>query len=430
LHDGDKGIIANIVDDTSIQNQVLNCMDSIIDMVDREINEEERAKLASKVQLVDDSRMPYTEDGRKVDILLNSSGSIRRLNTGQLYEVDINFASEEIRKKLCTLETIEEKEDLIFKYLSILNKDQYDFFYNMYKSFDVTIEANGYKVRFLDEEAKRAFIEDVEKNGFYLIKPPDSNIRYDTLKEVYNTFDFIKPLPLYIDLFGIKGKRIMRDCVVGEKYMFLLKQTSNKNFSARSTGRVNKKNLPEKSADKKNNRSSFSTSPIRIGEAYNLFSSISGRTLAEFNIFMRSSPIGRKSLKRILEAEGNPLQINKLKIKDNFTNSNADILNAYLKGMGIGLSFMTNDNDKDEIISDIIMPMKINGYVIYDSPLNKPTYVKLFKLYKDWVETNSVIESYPGQKNEIAWNSIFEMDEVKEMNVPESIIEVVKSATE
>ena len=52
--------------------------------------------------------------------------------------------------------------------------------------------------------------------------------------------------------------------VIGSKYMLVLKQTSNKNFSARSTGRLDKKGLPAKSNDKKTNLAPYNNNPIRF----------------------------------------------------------------------------------------------------------------------------------------------------------------------
>ena len=45
--------------------------------------------------------------------------------------------------------------------------------------------------------------------------------------------------------------------------MLVLKQTSNKNFSARSTGRLDKKGLPAKSNDKKTNLAPYNNNPIK-----------------------------------------------------------------------------------------------------------------------------------------------------------------------
>ena len=51
----DKGVIAKVADDPSVCDMVTDTMDSILDMLGREINDEERKKLASQIEIVHDS---------------------------------------------------------------------------------------------------------------------------------------------------------------------------------------------------------------------------------------------------------------------------------------------------------------------------------------------------------------------------------------
>ena len=144
---------------------------------------------------------------------------------------------------------------------------------------------------------------------------------------------------------------------------------------------------------------------------------ISGATLAEYNIPMRSSVLGMKSLQRILEASDNPLAIKKIKIQDNYVNANAQIAAAKLKAMGIKLIFHKDDDEVHEIEKDVIMPIHIGGYTIYDSPINKPVYNRLFDEYRKYLNACTIVEGYPGEKQDIAWKHVFEMDEFKDSSV-------------
>lgn len=327
------------------------------------------------------------------------------VNTDQLYEVELTFIAERIRQRLCKLETMQEKEDLIFKFLELLQTDQYGYFYELYNSYDKLVENNGHKLRFIDLESKRNFIEEIEKEGFYIKKTPFSNIRYDTIKRIYEAFPWIKLYDVYINRFGMK-KKMMNKMVVGEMYMYLLKQTSNKNFSARSTGRLNKKNLPEKSSDKKNNREVISTTPIKIGEAYNLFNSISGMTLAEFNIFMRSSPLGAKSLSAILGADDNPMKVSKLKVKKEYLNANALMLNAYLMALGLRLNFKCKKNNF-EVVTNNIVPIYMDGKVLYDYQSNKKYYAQLFAIKDEFLRSHTMVTSSdPLEREHMIWKTI------------------------
>lgn len=158
-------------------------------------------------------------------------------------------------------------------------------------------------------------------------------------------------------------------------------------------------------------------------------SSISGALLAEYNIFMRSSTLGRKSLKRIIETDGNPLEIKRMKVKDNYINANADIFNARLKGIGLKVKFVREGEFEPSMVEDVIMPLQIGKFTIYDTPLNKPMYNKLFTLFIKEMESISIMESYIGEKEDIVWKKVFEMDEVKKFKIPKETKEMIINAS-
>lgn len=426
---GNKGVVSGIIDTDRIDlERTLGEMLAS----NTDLSQDEIEKYTSNIQVVDDARMPYADD-RPIDLLLNSSGAIRRLNPEQLCEVETNFIGEELRKKICKTESLHEKEEMIFKFLSILSSDEECFFRKMYDSFDSELLVSRYKFKFMANDSKKAFIEDIEKNGFYIVRPPQRPILYSDVMKLYEAFPFIKPIPLYIDLFGIKHRKIIKEGICGTQYVIILKQNSNKNFSARSTFRVNRSNLPAKDITKKTNRSSYARTPVRLSEIYNLFSSISGRTLAEYNIFMRSSPIGSKSLDRILSADGNPLKIKKLKVRDNYTNSNADILNARLKSIGLAIEFSTMDDEEKRYPPDTVVPMEFNGYTIYDKWSKHHMYEDIFNLYNQVMRSTMMVESYHGQKADKAWKYVLNCDDLKKKypeDFTEDVVETVKRATE
>lgn len=418
---GCKGVISKVANTENTPNPMLTqTIDSILDMLDRPISDEEREKIAAKIEIIPDDEMPYT-DKFPIDIILNASGAIRRLNPGQIDEVDLNFQSECVREEVCKLPTLEEKADLIFEYLGMVNDAECKFFYEMYQGFDEEIQFDDHmSVIIENRKEKERFVKNIEKHGFYIRKELDRPLRYEAIKAIYERFDFIKPLPLYIDIFGTKRRRIIKDGIVGDKYMMFLKHNSNKNFSARSTFRVNRAGLPVKDTTKRDNRSQYSRSPVRIGEAYNLMDSIPGRLLAEYDIFMRSSTLGKKSLQRILEAEGNPLEIKRLELKTNYLNANAIIFENKLKAMGIGIEYVKEGIHEDMTLEDVVMPLQIGKYTIYDTPLKRQMYNKIFAEFIHLMETYSVTESYIGEKEDIIWKMVFELDDIKALDIDEN----------
>lgn len=394
---GNKGVISRIADDHL------------------ELSEEVKMKLNlpnQNINIVDDERMPYyIQDGKRVyaDIQLNSGGSIRRLNPGQLTEVEVNFIAEQVQYKIKKASTLEEKERLIFKFLEIASPKQCAYFKShFYDNFVETKFVNGVDIRISANESREAFIHDVEENGFYITRLPHEPLLFDDIIKLYEEFPDIKPVDIYVDLFGMEERKMLRKGVIGYQYIIVLKQNSNKNFSARSTFRVNRSNLPAKDIAKKTNRSSYARTPVRLSEIYNLLASISGLDLAEYNIFMRSSALGRKSLDRILAADGNPLAIKKLKVKDNYSNANADILAARLKCMGIRINFSKNPEGHIEVYDNShIYPFHYGSYVVYDYPYKRKFYQDLFNLFDKELKKGLMIESYRGERHDICWDNVF-----------------------
>ena len=72
----------------------------------------------------EDEDMPYTKDGRRVDLLINLLAIINRTTSFPLYEIFINGSSYQVRQKMASLDTLEEKENMLFDFIQILNEDQ------------------------------------------------------------------------------------------------------------------------------------------------------------------------------------------------------------------------------------------------------------------------------------------------------------------
>lgn len=147
--------------------------------------------------------------------------------------------------------------------------------------------------------------------------------------------------------------------------------------------------------------------------------SVSGRLMAEWDIFMRSSVLGKKSLQRIIEAKGNPLEIKRLELKDNYINANAVIFENILKAMGIGVDFVKEGIYDNMAVEDCIMPLFIGKYTIYDTPLKREMYNKIFAEFIHLMESYSITETYPGEKEDVIWGMVFELEEIKSFNLDE-----------
>ena len=429
---GDKGVVSSITDNKADLSESESYVKSSQFYKDFEEYTGMKVPEGTTFDVMPDESMPYGDDGLKVDIKLNASGAFRRINSGQLFEVEINFCTERLREYLVKHPELplEEKLRLIFKLIKYFNPDECKFYsrltgtdVDVMSQFDTDTEDRYANVKHQIEA--EVFVKSIEKNGIYIWKPPAHSIRYDEMKAVYEDEDFkdiIKPYQLYVDKFGRKGIPIMRPCVVGDKYMYALKQNTKKNFSARSTGRITKAGIPAKSTDKKDNRIGDSNSPIRLGEVYNLMSQISGTTLATHNIFTRTSPLGRQSLRKILETEGHPLHIKDFAIQETFVNANVQMLQARLKTMGIGYEIISDKTINTERINAMHTFFEIHGMTFFDTMFRRAFYARLIESYIEKVRSG-----YPENEAQ-TWDAVMDMDCIKIIKPPKDIVKIVKTA--
>lgn len=413
---GDKGVVSSIP--KNVEDIIpFSVRKTIIDTIfpeEKNLPPEKYMKLINNIQILPDDLMPFTLDGKQLDIICNASGATRRLNTDQIHEVELNFIAEKIWEYIKTLlpdYKMIEKE--VFRFLSKLNEKQYTFNLRKYESYDFVKKfKNGYSIKFTNDTAKRVFLDDIIKNGFYLYKPLCSDMRYDLVKSLYDEYPWIQPETYYIMQFGMM-KKLIKPIVAGPKYFMCLKQTTEKNFSARSTSRLNKKNLPEKSPDKKNNRTTYSKNPIRIGEVYNLVAPLDSNLLIKYDFKMRSSPMDRHSLKKIIETTGDPLDIQEIKIKSTYTNTNALIAKGYLKCLGILVDIVLEEKGTTNTI-EVMEPLNIIGKaVVWDFPSQLKYYKEFLRYKRSLYKTIAVTESYEGERDDIYWSRTLNDEKLK-----------------
>ena len=444
---GDKGIVAGINKDTydefpmEARVAIINAL--FPDGEEYDIMKSDKWDLLDKFELVPDDLMPYTESGERIGIQFNGMGAFRRLNTDQLVENELNHIQKRIIEMMKTYlpDDYDKAEVLAFQYIDMVNENQGRFLHERYNSYDKTIKikrteksdekfinpisGNSVSLRITDKESQKAFIDEIAEKGFFIHKPPHSNMRYPLIDKIYNEFPWIKPYRLYVNKFGMV-KKVIEQSTMGEKHVMLLKQTTEKNFSARSTSRVNRKNLPEKSPDKKNNRVTHSKNPIRIGEIYNLLATASPRLLAEYNIYLRSSPLGRHSLKRILEASDNPLNITKLTVKDSYTNTNASIARSYLKCLGLDLYPIYDNRYEAKSSIEMVEPLNIIGNcVVWDYPSNLTEYRKFIHKKQEFLDIEGVVEPYEGYAEDLAWSYALLDKELRNHKLYSSMLSMV-----
>lgn len=277
-----------------------------------------------------DNEMPILETGEPVDIIFNTLGVINRLNSQQLFEQSITFIGNRVCERIAQLDDYEDQKKLLLRMIWFFNPDQS----KKLEDYLNRLESDG------DIDSLNAFINSVIDDGIHIHIPPlwEKEPLFDRINALYKEFDWIKPYDVYVNRFGRQIK-IAKPLIVGDMYVIKLKQTSKKGFSVRSTGSLSKKGIPEKSNKAKAHQEIYSKTPIRIGDQENINSAIGVPTemIAQLHLFYRSSVIGRRDL-------GEKLATRIDEIKDfgyskEFSNRNVEILQAYLKALGVRIEF-------------------------------------------------------------------------------------------
>ena len=235
-------------------------------------------------------KMPQTENGIKIDILLNPYGVINRMNISQLYEQKINFMSNHVVDIMKSKNTLKEKEVELFGYLFEINKEEYEFMLNHYQN--------------LNESEKEKFIKDIEENGIYIQQYPFyGNITAQDFKRIN------KEHPEWSTKY--KCTNLEKPITIGEVYFMRLKHESSNKSSIRSTDMINQKGLPLKSNVVKEHSKLFANTPIRFGEmeVANLMLCKDPEIVSEFLQTYSTSKIGREALVEKLLTASNPLDI-------------------------------------------------------------------------------------------------------------------------
>lgn len=293
-----------------------------------------------------DNLMPmYQRYGKwySVDAIYNSSTVVDRENPGQLFETELTFIASKILDRInkyweslapIYADTTMEKavtyaEELIYKYLNIVSPNEAASYHNLIRT--ETLESRYMFV-----------VSCLEIDGIVtVVRPISDNMRLDVLKTLYNTFDWITQDDIYILQRCSNGqyRRIMarRPLVVGKKYIYRLKQIAEEKFSAVSLASTNIKSENTKTKANKLHKSPIPKTPVRMGsmEIGNLCHADVGQVVSAI-MLLSSSPGARRLHEELLT--GDPFDIN-IRLDNEVTSRSAEIVNAYLKTMGLRLVF-------------------------------------------------------------------------------------------
>lgn len=272
----------------------------------------------------------FGDNDEKVDLIFNSFTMYNRVNPGQIFEISINHISHEIVKKIAKGNmTMDEAFGMIYKFLDIVIPEQ--------------SESLKAAVSKMNQEEKRFYLESVIMDGAIQIsmKPISDSFDIDRLKLLYDTFPFATHMDLKVPIKDSNGNYRMinarRKVIVGKEYIFRLKQFAEEKFSATSLSATNVKGTNTKSKAAKNYNELYSNTPIRFGNMeLNNMLHLGAEPVIQNLMIHSVSPQGRKLVEQMYTC--NPYKID-IKLDSSSKNRVAEIVNTYLKPIGLRLVF-------------------------------------------------------------------------------------------
>lgn len=291
--------------------------------------------------ILPDHMMPCTEYGEVVDIIINQSTCVNRLNPGQLFETSLNHIGSSICRYIRTnLLSPRESLSMIIDFVDIVSKEEANELRNILEKYN--------------EEELEFFIDSIIRDGMiYLsLKPISDNMTLDKLVLLYEKFPWVRQTRLIVPIEDSNGNlryvNSRRNIICDKKYMYRLKQLSEDKFSSTSLSSTNIRNLNTKSKSSKAYKSLHSNTPIAMGtmEVDDL-SSLGMEYIVTFLMIHSVSPEARRLCEEMLT--GDPFSID-INLNETATNRSVEILNTYMKTKGLKLVFKKTRKNKQPLV--------------------------------------------------------------------------------
>jgi len=277
-----------------------------------------------------DHLMPKTFDGRTIDINANICGVYNRENPGQLFEMSLNFISNQLAKAMGDdVTTTAEAVEMYLDYLALVSPSMHD-------------EAERFFAMLTDEEISEYISTISREEMLYLVADPISEIMtIDKLKKIYDRFPWIQQehvlVPIHDSVGNLRYVKSNRPVVCGEVYYYRLKQYGKEKFSITSLSATNIKNENSRNKASKVYKSRYARTPIRFGdmEVGNL-SHMGADLVSQILMLYATSPEGRMLCESMMTDD--PFNVD-VTLNDDSSNRNVEIFNTYMKTIGLRILF-------------------------------------------------------------------------------------------
>lgn len=294
--------------------------------------------------ILPDEEMPIIAHTKEpVDILFNSCTCVGRLNPGQMFETSMTF----IGKRL-----------IDFILLNVLDPDQAMELVREYMELTGS-QMDKYLEEMLDpnnsDEFKESYLNSIvnDKGIMLSLEPISNSMTIDQLGQIYEEFSWAKPYDMIMPIRDSNGKirytKSRRPMIIGNKYIYRLKQYGEDKFSATSLSATNIRNLNTRSKANKQYKSPHTRTPIRFGDMeFGNLIHMGSEIISCIGMMYSSSPHGRRTVQSLYT--GDPFDVN-IKLDNTAKNRNIEVVNARLKTCGYRLTF-------NKVPKKLISPVK------------------------------------------------------------------------
>lgn len=283
--------------------------------------------------ILPDEMMPLANNGRRAEVILNSSTTLGRENTSQLNETITNFFGNKIAEHVYSLPHMDLNYvmNLYIDFLKILDEE-------------LGTAMEEYLLQF-DPEDQLDFLSNVFKEGIRLSLNPISNtIGIDKFLAIRKRFEFVKELyEVKVPQIGSDGRyryvTARRKLEMGEQYFWRLKQYAEEKFSVVSLSATNLKNENTRNNSKRSYKTPYAKTSVRFGNMETGdYLHLGPEPVITYLLLVSLSPRARKRVGREL-TEGSIFN-QSIKLKPGEANRSVEILNAYLTTIGLELVFI------------------------------------------------------------------------------------------
>lgn len=336
-----------------------------------------------------DDKMPRISGTDEViDLIWNQATCVNRLNPGQLFELSLNFISNNIAKYILTFaQDVDMCVETMSDFFNILSSDWAQFFRSEMESCINDDEAIFTLYDWLTEHG----------DGLYLpLEPISESITFDTLIELYQKFPWIKPVFTDVPTLDSRGRtrfvQSKKPSIIARQYIYRMKQNAEEKHSATAMSATNVRCLNSKSKAAKLFIRVHPNTPIRFGEMETgIFGEMGAEIQVKILMLYSTSPQGRRDAAQMLEN----YELN-VELSEDAKSRSAEMVNAIIKCMGHKFVFKKIPIKYKEIghVADdsalfhffdcydnhLIIPAGTNEAKLFINADNNPNYQALFSI--------------------------------------------------